>query len=100
MKVDATTTSFYTATNSYATSTHLDLKVTYNDGWKEDFSLNPYFEHWTELNNKATVQFNPKTSSQGMYVIRRRNANVQSEKSQAGDRHFRQFRELRFLSEI
>jgi hypothetical protein len=68
MKVDATTTSFYTATNSYATSTHLDLKVTYNDAWKENFSLNPYVEHWTELNNKATVEFNPKTSSQGMYA--------------------------------
>jgi hypothetical protein len=68
MKVDATTTSFYTATDSYVTSTHLDLKLTYNDAWKENFSLNPYVEHWTELNNKATVQFNPATSSEGMYM--------------------------------
>jgi len=68
MKVDVTTTSFYTPTDSYPTSTHRDLKFTYNDKWNERFSVNPYFEHWTELNNKATVVFNPATSEEGTYV--------------------------------
>jgi len=68
LKVDAVTTSFYTATESYATSTHLDLKLTYNDSLKERVSLNPYVEYWKELNNKATVRFNPSTSSKGGYL--------------------------------
>jgi len=67
-KVDAGATSFYTATGSYPTSSHLELKLTYNDAWSENFSLNPYVSHWTELNNKATVTFSPQKSSQGAYV--------------------------------
>jgi hypothetical protein len=67
LKVDATTTSFYTPTDSYPTSTHLDLKLTYNDALKERVSFNPYVEYWKELNNKSTVQFNPGTSHQGSY---------------------------------
>ena len=68
MKVDVFTTSFYTPTDSYPTSTHLDLKLSYNDKWSEHFSVNPYFQHWTELNNKATVVFDPATSEEGTYV--------------------------------
>jgi hypothetical protein len=41
LKVDAFATSFYTPTESYATSSHLDLKVTLNDVWGNTFSVNP-----------------------------------------------------------
>jgi hypothetical protein len=66
--VDAGTTAFYTPTDSYATSTHLDLKLTYNDTLRRGVSLNPYVGYWVELNNKSTVAFNPSTAEEGSYL--------------------------------
>ena len=66
--VDAGTTAFYTPTDSYATSAHADFKLTYNDSWLGGLSLNPYVAYWIELQNKATVVFDPATSSQGSYM--------------------------------
>jgi hypothetical protein len=66
--VDAGMTAFYTPTDSYLTSTHLDLKLTYNDSFLGDVTLNPYVAYWIELNNKSTVVFNPSTSQEGSYL--------------------------------
>ena len=66
--VDAATTAFYSPTESYLTSSHLDLKLTYNDSFLEGFSLNPYVAYWVEMKNKATVVFNQATSTEGSYL--------------------------------
>jgi hypothetical protein len=66
--VDAGMTAFYTPTDSYLTSTHLDLKLTYNDSFLGGVSLNPYVAYWVELNNKSTVVFDPSTSQEGSYL--------------------------------
>jgi hypothetical protein len=68
MTVDAGTTAFYTPTDSYATSAHADFKLTYNDRWLGGLSINPYVAYWIELQNKATVVFDPATSSEGSYL--------------------------------
>jgi hypothetical protein len=68
LTVDASTTAFYTPTRSYATSGHADFKLTYNDSFTSRLSVNPYVDYWVELNDKATVRFNPATSSRGSYV--------------------------------
>ena len=66
--VDAGVTAFYTPTDSYLTSTHLDMKLTYNDSFLNGVSLNPYVAYWVELNNKSTVVFDPSTSQEGSYL--------------------------------
>jgi hypothetical protein len=66
--VDAGTTAFYTPTDSYATSTHLDLKLTYNDSFLGGASLNPFVAYWVELNNKSTVVFDPSKAEEGSYL--------------------------------
>lgn len=63
LTVDTSTTAFYTPTDSYATSGHVDFKLTYADSFK----INPYVAYWIELNDKATVVFDPLTSSRGSY---------------------------------
>lgn len=68
LTVDASTTAFYTPTDSYATSGHADIKLTYSDSLRPAFSINPYFDYWMELNDKATVVFDPLTSSRGSYA--------------------------------
>lgn len=68
LTVDTSTTAFYTPTDSYATSGHVDLKLTYADAWTPTFSVNPYVAYWVELNDKATVVFDPLTSSRGSYL--------------------------------
>lgn len=68
LAIDATMTAFYTPTDSYATSGHTDFKVTYNDDVHPGFSVNPYAEYWIELDDKATVVFDPATSSRGSYL--------------------------------
>jgi hypothetical protein len=67
LSVDTSTTAFYTPTDSYATSGHVDFKLTYADSFRPGFSVNPYVAYWVELNDKATVVFDPATSSQGSY---------------------------------
>jgi hypothetical protein len=66
--VDVGTTAFYTPTDSYKTSAHADFKLTYNDSWMHGLSFNPYVAYWVELQNKATVVFDPATSSEGSYL--------------------------------
>lgn len=65
--LDVGATAFYTPTDSYATSAHTDFKLTYSDSWMRGLSLNPYVAYWIELQNKATVVFDPATSSEGSY---------------------------------
>ena len=99
MKVDVFTTSFFTPTDSYPTSTHLDLKLTYNDKWNEHFSVNPYFQHWRELNNKATVVFQPGNFRGRNLCSRRGYSDFQYRESEDRDRHGRKFCQFGFLSE-
>ncbi len=68
LTVDASTTAFYTPTESYATSTHADFKVTFNNAVVSGVALNPYVAYWVELNNKSTVMFNRGTSQEGSYL--------------------------------
>ena len=65
---DATYTGFRSETDSYPTSTNLDLKLSYHDTFLgKAFSINPSVEFFDELSNKATVAFNPSTSREGFY---------------------------------
>ena len=66
--VDVSTTAFYTPTDSYATSTHVAFKLTYNDAFRKGLALNPYVAYWRELNNKSTVMFNAATSKESGYL--------------------------------
>ena len=66
--LDASTTAFYTPTQSYATSTHADFKVTFNSAAISSVSLNPYAQYWIELKNKSTVMFDSATSDEGSYL--------------------------------
>ncbi|MFA6961523.1 MAG: hypothetical protein WC205_12280 [Opitutaceae bacterium] len=64
--LDVFYTGFKSQTDSYSTSTNLDLKVTYADKLSDKFSLNPYVEYFQELTNKATVAFG-KEDDTGFY---------------------------------
>jgi len=66
--VDASTTAFYTPTDSYSTSTHVAFKVTFDNANLPGVALRPYAAYWFELHNKSTVVFNPLTSSEGSYL--------------------------------
>ncbi len=66
--VDLSTTAFYTPTDSYATSTHAAVKLTYNDSQWNGLALNPYVAYWKELDNKATVVFDSATSKESQYL--------------------------------
>lgn len=68
LAVDLNSTAFYTPTRNYLTSAHTDFKLTYNDQPHGGIAFNPYVAYWIELNNKATVRFNPSTSSRGSYL--------------------------------
>lgn len=68
LKLDTTYTSFISQTDSYDTSHHLEVKLTLDDSkWLGDFALNPYVAYWQELDNKATVVFDPTTSEESFY---------------------------------
>jgi hypothetical protein len=68
LTVDVNTTAFYTPTDSYQTSAHADFKLTWSDSAAKGFSFNPYVAYWVELQNKATVVFDPATSTEGSYL--------------------------------
>jgi hypothetical protein len=68
LTLDTGMTAFYTPTDSYETSTHAEFKLTYNDSPGKRFSVNPWVAYWVELQNKATVVFDPATSSRGSYL--------------------------------
>ena len=57
-----------TPTDSYQTSAHAEFKLTYNDSPRRGFSVNPWIAYWVEMQNKATVVFDPATSSRGSYL--------------------------------
>lgn len=69
-KFETNYTSFDSMVDSYPTSTHLELKLSYDDSALmkgAGFTLNPYIAFWQELNYKATVTFNPATSHESNY---------------------------------
>jgi hypothetical protein len=66
-QLDVAYTGFRSETDSYPTSTNLDAKLTYHDSFMGPFSINPYVEFFDELSNKATVTFDPSTSTEGYY---------------------------------
>ena len=66
--VDLSTTAFYTPTDSYATSVHVAVKLTYNDSFRKGLLVNPYVAYWRELDNKSTVMFNAATSKESGYL--------------------------------
>ena len=68
-KIDTFFTAFISQTDSYDTSTNFSLKLTYNDTAFGSFSINPFVEYWAEISKKATVVFNPATSSEGYYFV-------------------------------
>ena len=68
LALDIGTTAFYTPTDSYETSAHAEFKLTYNDSPHRGFSVNPWVAYWAELQNKATVVFDPTTSSRCSYL--------------------------------
>lgn len=58
---------FQSQTDSYDTSNNLSLKLTWNDKFFENFSINPYVEYWYEIDDKATVAFNTATADESWY---------------------------------
>ncbi len=69
IQLDAAYTSFTSETQAYPTSTNLDLKLTYHDNFVPGFSLNPYYEYFQEVTNKATVDLDPTTSRRSFYFV-------------------------------
>jgi len=67
-RFDTTYTAFDSMVDSYPTSHHLELKLSLDDSkWLGAWALNPYVAYWQELENKATVVFNPLTSDESFY---------------------------------
>ena len=69
VKFETNYTAFDSMTDSYPTSQHLELKIRFDDSklMGGDFSINPYVAYWHELEDKATVAFNPATSEESFY---------------------------------
>lgn len=67
-KLDLNYTAFDSMVDSYPTSSHLEVKLSYDDSKALGaFALHPFVAYWQELNYKATVAFNPKTSEESSY---------------------------------
>lgn len=67
-KLDLNYTAFRSMVDSYPTSHHLEVKLGFDDSkFLGAFALNPYVAFWKELENKATVAFNPATSEESYY---------------------------------
>jgi len=67
-KLDLNYTAFRSMVDSYPTSHHLEVKLGFDDSkFLGAFALNPYIAFWKELENKATVAFNPATSEESYY---------------------------------
>ena len=69
VKFETNYTAFDSMTDFYPTSHHLELKIRFDDSklMGGDFSINPYVAYWHELEDKATVAFNPATSEESFY---------------------------------
>lgn len=68
-KLDTTFTAFESMVDSYPISTHFEAKLSYDDSrhFGGKFALNPYVAFWQELDEKATVVFDPATSESTFY---------------------------------
>jgi hypothetical protein len=67
-KLDTTFTCFDSLTDSYPTSTHFEAKLSFDDSkYLGSFALHPWVAFWQELDEKATVVFNPATSDESFY---------------------------------
>lgn len=67
-KLDVNYTAFKSMVDSYPTSQHLELKLSYDDSKALGaFALHPYVAFWQELDKKATVTFNNATSEESSY---------------------------------
>jgi len=66
--LDTTYTAFESMVDSYPTSQHLEVKLSYDDSkFLGPFALHPYVAYWQELDEKATVVFNTATSKSTYY---------------------------------
>jgi hypothetical protein len=67
-KFETNYTAFDSMVDSYPTSHHLELKLNFDDSTlMGKFALHPYVAYWWELENKATVVFDPTTSEESGY---------------------------------
>ena len=67
-KLDTTFTCFDSMVDAYPTSTHFEAKLSYDDSkLLGAFALHPWVAFWQELDEKATVVFDPATSDQSFY---------------------------------
>jgi hypothetical protein len=68
VKLDLNYTAFDSMVDSYPTSQHMEIKLSYDDSkLLGKFALNPWVAYWQELEDKATVVFNPDTSEESYY---------------------------------
>jgi hypothetical protein len=68
LKFDTTYTAFKSMTDAYPLSHHLELKLSLDDSkWLGNFALNPFVAYWLELNDKATVAFDPARAPESYY---------------------------------
>ncbi|MEO5713403.1 MAG: hypothetical protein ABIT37_07930 [Luteolibacter sp.] len=67
-KFETNYTAFKSMTDAYPLSHHLELKLSFDDSkWMGAFTLNPYVAYWRELNDKATVAFDPSRAPESYY---------------------------------
>jgi hypothetical protein len=67
-KLETNYTAFDSMVDSYPTSHHLEVKLGFDDSsFLGKFSLHPFVAYWWELENKATVVFDPATSEESGY---------------------------------
>jgi hypothetical protein len=67
-KFEVNYTAFDSMVDSYPTSQHLELKLSYDDSKALGaFALHPFVAYWQELDKKATVAFNSATSEESSY---------------------------------
>ncbi|MDF1740975.1 MAG: hypothetical protein P1U86_17565 [Verrucomicrobiales bacterium] len=65
---DSTFTQFVSQTDSYPDSTHMELKLSFDDSeYLGAFALRPWLGYWLELDQKSTVVFDPATSEESYY---------------------------------
>ncbi|QIF01545.1 hypothetical protein [Roseimicrobium sp. ORNL1] len=69
VKLDLNYTAFKSMVDSYPTSQHMEIKLSYDDSklWGGGFALNPSVAYWQELEDKATVVFDPSKSDESFY---------------------------------
>ncbi len=67
-QLDTNFTRFESMVDSYPTSSHMEIKLSYDDSdLFGPFALHPWVAYWLELENKSTVVFDPSRSSESFY---------------------------------